>query len=161
MHVKTMEGLVGARSNIDMVNVPMRVYKDARRRGDTATMERAMGYACEFAGRAGEYKAEADEGMKEDAKEAREKAKIEREKTIEKRREERIKMQGQTERNKDITGGTAEVSEEGKLLPEDTTQSGMAVSETAGVNSGKKPVIYTKTAEACEKEHGLNISVFV
>ena len=44
MHTKVMEGIVGARTNMDMVDVPMRVYKEARRKGDTATMERAMGY---------------------------------------------------------------------------------------------------------------------
>lgn len=33
MHTKTMEGLIGARANMDMANVPMKVYKEARRRG--------------------------------------------------------------------------------------------------------------------------------
>ena len=39
MHTKTMEGLVGARTNMNLLNTPMRVFKDARRRGDTATMD--------------------------------------------------------------------------------------------------------------------------
>ena len=69
MHTKVMEGIVGARTNMDMVDVPMRVYKEARRKGDTATMERAMGYVNEFEDKAREYKAEADEGMKEGARE--------------------------------------------------------------------------------------------
>ena len=34
MHIKTMEGLVGARTNMNLVNTPMRVYRDAERRGD-------------------------------------------------------------------------------------------------------------------------------
>lgn len=47
MNTKTMEGLVGARTNMNLMNTPMRVFKEARRKGDTATMERAMGYADE------------------------------------------------------------------------------------------------------------------
>ena len=71
MNTKTMEGLVGARTNMNLMNTPMRVFKEARRKGDTATMERAMGYADEFSGKAEDYKAEADKGMEEDAREAR------------------------------------------------------------------------------------------
>ena len=74
MNTKTMEGLVGASTNMEMVNTPFRVFREARRRGDTATMERAMGYMNEFSEKAESYKVKADEGMKEDAKEAREKA---------------------------------------------------------------------------------------
>lgn len=48
MHTKTMEGLVGARTNMNQLNTPMRVYKEARRKGDTATMERAMGFVNDF-----------------------------------------------------------------------------------------------------------------
>ena len=58
MNTKTMEGLVGARTNMNLLDTPMRVYKEARRKGNTATMERAMGYAGEFSGKAEEYKAE-------------------------------------------------------------------------------------------------------
>ena len=79
MNTKTMEGLVGARTNMNLLDTPMRVYKEARRKGNTATMERAMGYAGEFSGKAEEYKAEADKGMEEDAKEAREKATLQSE----------------------------------------------------------------------------------
>ncbi len=49
MHTKTMEGLAGASMNMKLLNTPFRVYKDAERRGDTAVMERAMGYVGEFA----------------------------------------------------------------------------------------------------------------
>ena len=44
MNTKTMEGLVGARTNIELLNTPFRVFKEARRKGDTETMKRAMGY---------------------------------------------------------------------------------------------------------------------
>lgn len=106
MHVRTMEGLVGARMNVDAMDVPMRVFREARRRGDTAVMERALGYAGDFAEKAQEYTKIADEGMKEDAKEAREKAKAEQEKAIEKRKMERI------ESEKNLKAKTEEKSEE-------------------------------------------------
>lgn len=66
MNTKTMEGLVGAGNSIHMINTPMRIFKEGRRKGDTATMERAMGYVSEFQGKAEQYKSEATEGMKED-----------------------------------------------------------------------------------------------
>ena len=89
MHTKTMEGLIGARTNMNLMNTPMRVFKEARRKGDTETMERAMGYVGDFSDKAEEYKAEADKGMEEDAKEARKKAELQREEAVRKRREER------------------------------------------------------------------------
>lgn len=93
MNTKTMEGLIGAGTNMDLVNTPMRVYKDARRKGDTGTMERARGYVNEFAGKAEEYRVQADAGMREETERAREEAELEREKAIEKRREERWKLE--------------------------------------------------------------------
>lgn len=134
MNTKTMEGLIGARVNMEMVNTPMRVYKEARLKGDTATMERSMGYVNEFSNKAGEYEAEADKGMKEDIKEAREKAEAEREEAVKKRREECEKFEEKIEekrnedknvdnneyRNADKNWGTnadtVEISEEGKEL---------------------------------------------
>lgn len=77
MHTETMEGLAGASTNMKLLNTPFRVYKDAERRGDTAVMERAMGYVGDFAEKADDYQKKAEKGMKEDAKEAREKAKTE------------------------------------------------------------------------------------
>lgn len=100
MHTKTMEGLIGARTNMNMTKVPMRVFKEARRKGDLDTMERAMGYVHDFEDNALQYKAEADEGMKEDAKEAKEKEKQAREQTIEKRREERKELETQREQQR-------------------------------------------------------------
>ena len=97
MHTKTMEGLIGARTNMNMTKVPMRVYKEARRKDDFATMERAMGYVNEFENKAYQYKSEADEGMKEEAEESREKEKLAREQAIEKRREERKESEAQRE----------------------------------------------------------------
>lgn len=151
MNTKTMEGLVGARTNMNLLNTPMRVYKEARRKGDTATMERAMGYACECSDRAEEYKAKADKGMEEDARDAREKAKLQREEAIRKCKEEREKREENIEegRNADAkeTGPTSqEIREEGKALPKETAQ---------------ESVSYTKTGEAIKAVSGASISVSV
>ena len=100
MHTKTMEGLIGARTNMNMTNVPMRVFKEARRRGDTGTMERAMGYVNDFETRAYQYKDTAEEGMKEEAEEAREKRKQELEERIEKSREERKELEAQRDQER-------------------------------------------------------------
>lgn len=144
MHTKTMEGLVGASTNVNLLNTPMRVFKEARRRGDTATMERAMEYAGDFSERAEKYQVKADEGMKEEAEEAREKEKLEREKAIEKRREEKEKLEDTVAESKDTKADTVEGSE-----------------DTAKQVTVKEAVIYTKTGEVSQGEQSSNISVSV
>lgn len=163
MNAKTMEGLVGARTNMNLLNTPMRVYKEARRRGDTATMERAMGYAGECAGRAEEYKTKADEGMEEDAKEAREKAELQREEAIQKRREEREKLEEriQESRNEDANTDTVEISEEGKVLVKDNIDLDNTGSDEIKAETVKEPVTYTKTGEAVHTQQSAGISVSV
>lgn len=71
MRAKTMEGLIRARTNMELMNTPFRVFKEARRKGDVAKMKRAMGYMNECQEDANEYKAIADDGMKEDAEDTR------------------------------------------------------------------------------------------
>lgn len=39
MRTKTMKGLVGAKTNMNLMNTPMRVYKEARQKGDSETMK--------------------------------------------------------------------------------------------------------------------------
>lgn len=146
MNAKTMEGLAGARTNINLASVPMRVYRDAKRRGDTAVMERALGYAGDFSGKAEEYQKKAEEGMKEEALEAREEQKAEREKGIEKRREEREKSKERVEESK--TGDKVEVSDEGRaMLEEQESCEGINLSG-ATMALKTKPIIYTSTGEA-------------
>lgn len=140
MHTKTMEGLVGASTNVNLLNTPMRVFKEARRRGDTATMERAMEYAGDFSERAEKYQVKADEGMKEE----KEKEKLEREKVIEKRREEKEKLEDRVEEGRDTKADTVEERQ-----------------ETVKPDTVKEPVIYTKTGEVSQGEQSSNISVSV
>ena len=118
MNTKTMEGIVGAKTNMNMVNTPMRVYREARRKGDTGAMERAMGYAGEYTKKAESYRRETMEGMKEDAEEAREKEKAEREKAIEKRKAEREETEERIEKIQNQDADTVEISQEGKALSE-------------------------------------------
>jgi len=157
MNAKTMEGLVGARTNMNLMNTPMRVFREAERRGDTAAMERAMGYACDFADKAEEYKTEADKGMEEDAKEVREKAKTELKKAIKKRREEREKLEEKIAGNKNADIDTLEISEEGRVLLKDNTDLDNKSSQAIKTDAVKKPVMYTKTGEAVHAEQSTDI----
>ncbi|MCM1563523.1 MAG: hypothetical protein NC079_07920 [Clostridium sp.] len=170
MNSKTMEGLVGARTNMNLMDTPMRVYKEARRKGDTETMERAMGYAHDFSDKAEDYKAKADKGMEEDAKEAREKAKAQREEAIQKRREEREKLEGETSESRDAdtnaetqatSASRLEISEEGKVLLKDNIDSDSAVSAETKSDTVKEPVTYTKTGKTVPAEQSTSTSISV
>ncbi len=146
MHTKTMEGLIGARTNMNMMNTPMRVYKEARRKGDLDTMERAMGYANECSDRAEEYKEEADEGMKKDTEETR---KIAKEQKIEENR------------NGDANTDTVVISEEGKVLLKDSTGLDDTVSAETKTDAVREPVTYTKTGEPVSAEQSISTSISV
>ena len=161
MHTKTMEGLAGASMNMKLLNTPFRVYKDAERRGDTAVMERAMGYVGEFADKAKDYQKKAEKGMEEDAKEAREKAKTEQENVIRKRKEEREELEKRIAESRKEDTDTISISENGKTDSVQTgADNGIPVEETADAIK-MEPVIYTKTGEASKSESGINISVSV
>jgi len=165
MNAKTMEGLVGARTNMNLMDTPMRVFKEARRKGDTGAMERAMGYVGDFSDKAEDYRAKVDQGMEEDAKEAREKAKAQREEAIQKRREEREKLEGNLKesREADTNTDTVEISEEGKVLLKVSIDSDSTVSAETTADAVKEPVTYTKTGERlpAEQSTSTNISVSV
>ena len=151
MNTKTMEGLIGARTNMELVNTPMRVYKEARLKGDTSVMKRAMGYVNEFEDKAFEYKDIADEGIKEDAKEAREKAELEREKALEKRREEHEEFEAKLEQKQ-------EEKQEGiQNMDVDTLE----LSEEGKADSAKTSVTYTKTGEVSQVKQTVNVSVLI
>lgn len=129
MHAKTMEGLIGARTNMELLNTPFRVYKEARLKGDTAKMEQAMGYMSDFCEEAYEYKKKADEGMKKDAEETRKIAEEQREEAVWKRKEEREKVLLKDNIDPDNTGS-------GEIK----------------TNAVKEPVTYTKTGEEVSME---------
>ncbi len=166
MHAKTMEGLVGASTNMELMNTPFRVYKEARRKGDTATMERAMGYVGDCADKAEEYRQKAEDGMKEDAEEARAKEETERENAIQKRRDEREELEKKIEENRNEKTDTVEISEDGRAECDKYSESDQAglqsdAPEKTAEDMINKPVIYTKTGEAGKAESCASISVSV
>ena len=161
MHAKTMEGLIGARTNMELLGTPFRVYKEARLKGDTAKMEQAMGYMSDCHEAAYEYKKEADEGMKEDAEETRKIEEEQREEAIQKRREEHEKLEEQIEENRNADTDTVEISEEGKVLLKDNVDSGSVSFNEIKMDAVKEPVTYTKTGETVPSEQGASISVSV
>ena len=152
MCAKTMEGLVGARTNMDMTKVPLRVFKEARHRGDTATMERAMGYVNGFSNQAQEYKAEAYEGIEEDGKEAKEREKAARENAA-------AKLKERMEESRKDGGEILEISQEGKALWENATKQEADNPETGKPVVGKENIIYTKTGETSQTQQGSNTSI--
>lgn len=167
MHTKTMEGLAGANMSMKLMNTPMRVYKEAERRGDTAVMERAMEYVGDFADKAEDYQKTAEKGMKEEAKEAREKAKIEQENVIQKRKEQREELEKRIAESRNGDTDTVSISESGKAELEEKSapvqtdiDNGISIEETADAIK-IEPVIYTKTGEASKPESGMNIFVSV
>ena len=161
MHAKTMEGLIGARTNMELLGTPFRVYKEARLKGDTAKMEQAMGYMSDCHEAAYEYKKEADEGMKEDAEETRKIEEEQREEAIRKRREEREKMEARTTENRNADTDTVEISEEGKVLLKGNVDSGSVSFDEIKMDAVKEPVTYTKMGETVPSEQGASISVSV
>lgn len=162
MHTKTMEGLIGARTNMNLVDTPMRVYKEARRKGDLGAMERAMGYAGDFAGRADAYQEVADEGMKKEAEEAKEKEKLEREEELEKKREER-REENKTETDRPKHADKVELSEEGKGLMNENLDLGSDDPSVPAASPAavKEPVLYTSAGTAAPAETKPTVSVSV
>ncbi len=167
MHTKTMEGLAGASMSMKLMNTPIRVYKEAERRGDTAVMERAMGYASDFADKAEDYQKTTEKGMKEDAKEAREKAKTEQENAIQKRREQREEMEKKIAESRNGDTDTVSISESGKAALDGKTDSvqtgadnGISAEEAADAVK-MEPAIYSKSGEKAESEPAANFSVSV
>ena len=163
MLAKTMEGLVGARTNMELLNNPFRVYKEARLKGDTAKMEQAMDYMGDCTEAAYDYKEKADEGMKKDAEETRRIAEEQREEAIRKRKEEREKLEERLEenRNADTNTDTVEISTEGKVLLKDNIDSDSTGSDEIKIDAVKEPVTYTKTGETVLSEQIASISVSV
>lgn len=173
MQTKTMEGLIGARTNMEMLNTPFRVFKEARRKGDTAMMERAMGYMSEFHEDAYEYKEVADEGMKEDVEETRKIAEEQREEMIQNRKEEREEQQKKLEEERKENKGdkivdTVEISEDGKVLLKENTQTADADGTDVETDASAKPkadlepVFYSSAGEVKQLENtGVDVSVSV
>lgn len=125
MHVLTMEGLMGAGVNAKLVDTPMRAAGAAERRGDTAAMERALGYAGAVADQAEDYQKKAAKGMEKEAEEAKKAEEKRQEELAEKRAEEKKALEERICAAASGELATAEpvdslvLSEEGRRLSED------------------------------------------
>ncbi len=78
MIAKTAEGLLGANNAMNVIRTPMKVFKEARARGDKETMDRAMGYVEKSHDEAWEKKYSAGAGLKQEAGQNKLKAEQER-----------------------------------------------------------------------------------
>lgn len=156
MNMKTVEGLVGARSNINLSDTAMGVYRQAMQKGDTAAAERALGYAGDMADQAEAYEVKAEEGMKADAKEQKEKAKADQEKVIEKRRDDQKELEARIEQSRKPDGDTAEISKEGTPVSSGTPgtePSGSSDAAAFGAAAPEMPpVVYNSAGEALPQE---------
>ena len=90
---------------------------------------------------------------------------MQREEAVQKRREEREKLEAKIEenRNADTNADTVEISEEGKVLSKDNLDTDAVGVETDVVKSDavKEPVTYTKAGDAVPMEQETSISVSV
>ncbi len=163
MHVKTMAGLTGARTNMELARVPMRVYKEARRRGDLSAMERAMGYTVEFQEQAEDYSEKAQEGMEEDARLAGEKAELQRQQMAEERRTKRDAERERLESLRAADGaqakGTGEVRAESANVETEKTKQVPSINDTVEISREGKALleaergrtVNTSTGETVQK----------
>ena len=138
MNIQMMEGLMGASSNIRLSGTSMSVYRQASAAGDTAKMQRALGYTGECTEKAVKYQEKMDKGMEAEAEAARERAKLEQEAAIEKRREERKRTEEEQVRPQETD--LVQISEAAKAALE------VRPVEAAEPVDGD-PVVYTETGE--------------
>lgn len=126
MNAGTMEGLIGANQNIRMVDVPMKVFREAERKGDITTMKRAGGYVSDFTKRAYEYREMAEEELIKEQKENREKAKEEQREAVLKRRQkaEEAKKKEEEKRKEKQKEYYVELSDEGMEISENINLQG-------------------------------------
>lgn len=159
MHVKTMAGLTGARTNMELARVPIRVYKEARRRGDLSAMERAMGYTVEFREQAEDYSEKAQEGMEEDARLAGEKAELQRQQMAEERRAERERLESLRAEDGAQAKGTGEVRAESANVETEKTKQVPSINDTVEISREGKALleaergrtVNTSTGETVQK----------
>ena len=165
MHVMTMEGLLGAGVSAKLTDTPMRAAGAAERRGDTGSMERALGYAGEMTGQAEAYQKKAAEGMEKEAEEAKKEEAKRQEELAEKRAEEKAETEARTEAAS--AGGSTpaepadslEISGEGKQKLE-LDSSGRPEAELVSVEPGGS--VYTAAGEILPAEpaaESLSVSV--
>ena len=127
MKAGSMEGLIGASINMELTRTPFRVYKEAERKGDTAAMERAMGYVVDFQEKAHECSDRAQEELPKELEEERREQEIRREEALERREETEEFIESVRKNNKDTSEtDSVEISEEGRAVLENSPQAEQA-----------------------------------
>lgn len=118
MKAGSMEGLIGASVNMKLSRTPMRVYREAERRGDTAVMKRAMGYVTDFQEKAYECSDRAQEELAKELKEERKEQEIRREQALERKETAKEYVEKIQENNKSdiLETDSVEISEEGRTV---------------------------------------------
>lgn len=164
MIAKTTGGLIGANVAMNEIRTPMKVFKEARARGDTATMERAMGYVNSLNEDAWKYKKSADDGLKEEAVEAKEKERLEREELaarIKENREESEKRLEDASENTVVTDteGASETKADCENASEKSGSDIELSTEHTEIDSVDAPVTYTKTGEVVSLDPEIKLSV--
>lgn len=168
MIARTQEGLIGANNAMNVIRTPMKVFYEARARGDKATMDRAMGYASEINEDAWEHKYNTDEALKQEAEENKAKAQQEAEalaRRIEESIEEnRDKLEETTEDGSNglhtLTGVT---SEENAGQNPEASQSEYSAEKTepADNHGGSEPVTYDKGGKITAAEPKIHFNITV
>lgn len=154
MQANTTAGLIGANAYLQETRVPMKVFKEARAEGDTAKMERAMGYVEKLGSSAIEYKKQADKGLKEEAKQARDDIKEKQEELAQRIKERRTETEERIEEAREHEGVESAAAESG-----DSTA---AVETTAETDfAGAANLTYTGTGEVKEQSAEAEFSVVV
>ena len=126
MKAGSMEGLIGADVNRKLLQTPMRVYKDAERRGDTEVMERAMGYVTDFQEKALEYSDKAQKELPKELKEERKEQEVRQEQALERKEEAQEYVAQIKEANTNVAASSpaasVTISEEGKAALQNLIQ---------------------------------------
>lgn len=118
MKAGSMEGLIGASLNMKLTRTPMRVFREAERRGDTDAMKRSMGYVTDFQEKAQECSDRAQEELGKELEEERREEEIRRKKAQERgeaAKEYAEKVQKKNEPDSSEKD-SVEISEEGKVV---------------------------------------------
>lgn len=167
MIAKTAEGLLGANNAMNVIRTPMKVFKEARARGDKETMDRAMGYVEKAHDEAWEKKYSADEGLKQEAEENKIKAEQQREELAQRIKENRKELEERIGESGDGNAAAAVVSEGEKIDAAENTDETAAEAVTRAVGAENTeikqpaPVTYTRTGEVKTAEANIRFSVNV
>lgn len=150
MKAGSMEGLIGASVNMKLSQTPMRVFKEAERRGNTEVMKRAMGYVTDFQEKAHECSDRAQEELAKELKEERKEQEIKRQQALERKEETKEYVEKIQKNNKSDIPETdsVEISEEGKVVLKNNSQT----EETTPIVETTDVKIYTSEGKAISIE---------